>query len=134
MLGLDSAKERKLNQTSKIGDDTRPQTIHTLRSDVTQQDISVPLKEVYQKISTPLSPISLRGASIRSTNAKLSNHTKFVTNKPFNSSNLENNGILNSISGVFPEETVGRTNIGFGKLGSERNKLKTVAAMRGISY
>ena len=135
--GLDSAKERKLSEIPKISDTNRPQTIHGVRSDLNQQEVSSPLttkRDIHQKLSTPLSPISLRGSGIRgNNNLKAAIHTKTMPNKQYQVSTLETNGILSSISGVFPDEPVLKQNFGFSKTGADRNKLKTVAAVRGIS-
>ena len=135
--GLDSAKVRKLNEMPKISDTNRPQTIHGVRYDQNQQDVSSPLttkRDIHQKLLTPLSPISLRASGIRGySNMKATNLPKTITNKQYQVSTLESNGILSSISGVFPDEPVLKQNSVFSKTGTDRNKLKTVAAVRGIS-
>ena len=134
--GLDSAKERKLSEMPKIIDTTRPQTIHGVRSDQNQQDLSSPLttkRDIHQKLSTPLSPISLRGSGIRGNINMKTTILPKTTNKQYPVSTLETNGILNSISGVFIDEPVLKQNSILSKTGADRSKLKAVAAVRGIS-
>ncbi|KAI6650428.1 hypothetical protein LOD99_5865 [Oopsacas minuta] len=133
---LNSTKERKFGQIPKILDVNRPQTIHDVRPDPNQLRISSPLttkRDIHQKNSTPLSPISLRVSGIRNNNVKTGNYAKVTTNKQFQLSNLENNGILGSISGVFFDEQSLKQNYTFTKTGTERNKIKTVASIRGTS-
>ena len=129
--GLDSAKVRKFNEIPKIFDTNRPQTIHDVRPDPNQHGLSSPLaakREIHHKLSTPLSPISLRVSGVRNNNNnnKPGVHAKVISNKQIQLTNLENNGILGSISGLFPDESSPKQTFAFPKTGADRNKLKTV--------